>query len=87
MLFWEPCFYVQFAFPDIFLCTIFDKKSPEGAQREPKVQKKGIKQKRWKMDAEKGTKSMQKGFQNDAKVDAKIVDVSFCDGKLFFWKS
>ena len=57
-------------------CSIKNRKSgPKVAQTEPKMFEKGHPKLYAKIDAEKGAKSIAKGFQNDANIDAKIIIV------------
>ena len=58
------------------LATIFDqksKKSPQGSPKGAKSREKMHLKNYAKIDSEKGTKSMPEGFQNDAKMHAKII--------------
>ena len=56
------------------------KQSPRGAQKDPKIRKKAIQKSMQKMMPKKDTKCIPKAFQNYAKTDTKIFDLSyFCE--------
>ena len=56
------------------------KQSPGGVQKDPKIRKKAIQTSMQKMMPKKDTKCIPKAFQNYAKTDTKIFDLSyFCE--------
>ena len=56
------------------------KQSPGGVQKDPKIRKKAIQTSMQKMMPKKDTKCIPKAFQNYAKTDTQIIDLSyFCE--------